>query len=215
MYVPQARIEKVRVSIREAIARAELTSGEASTLCGKLQFCLSWGAGRFGRAALSALYRQVRRRGAVMTAGLEMALHFFEAALGSLRVRAICVRAMERPPPVLLWSDATGTSPGEAPQIALVARFPGGMAAPGDPPGLPPPHPRWVHAAAAVTAELLAELEVRQQQIGQLELLAAAAAYYTLATWLREGDVLHFIDNTAAVCGIAKGLLVEMRLGTH
>ena len=48
-------------------------------------------------------------------------------------------------------------------------------------------------------------MEVRQQQIGQLELLAAAAAYYTLATWLRERDVLHFIDNTAAVCGIAKG----------
>ena len=46
---------------------------------------------------------------------------------------------------------------------------------------------------------------MRQQQIGQLELLAAAAAYYTLATWLRERDVLHFIDNTAAVCGIAKG----------
>ena len=65
--------------------------------------------------------------------------------------------------------------------------------------------PRWVHGYSIASPELLAELEARKQQIGQLELLAAAAAYFSLCTWLSNRNVLHFIDNTAAVAGIAKG----------
>ena len=206
MFVPAARIDKVRATISEAIARAELTSGAASSLCGKLQFCLSWGVGRFGRAALGALYRQAHSSDSRVRVRLEMALNFFQVALRSLRPRTVCVASFARTPPVLIWSDATGTNEGEAiPTIAFVARFPGGVGAPGDPPGLPPPHPRWVHGAWTVTRELIAELEVRKQQVGQTELLAAVAAYYTMSRALRGRDVLHFIDNTGAVCGIAKG----------
>ena len=80
-------------------------------------------------------------------------------------------------PPVLIWTDATGTSAGEVPQIAFVARFPGGVPSPGDSLGATPPHPRWVHGAWPVSAELLADLDARRQQVGQLELLAAVAAY--------------------------------------
>jgi hypothetical protein len=66
-------------------------------------------------------------------------------------------------------------------------------------------HPRWVHGYSIVSPELIAELDARKQQIGQLELLAAAASYFSLATWLSNRDVFHYIDNTAAVAGIAKG----------
>ena len=45
----------------------------------------------------------------------------------------------------------------------------------------------------------------RKQQVGQLELLAAASAYYSLSPWLHKRDVIHFIDNTAAASGMAKG----------
>ena len=55
MYVPQARIDKVREMISDAIERHELSAGMASSLCGKLQFCLAWGFGRFGRAAMGPL----------------------------------------------------------------------------------------------------------------------------------------------------------------
>ena len=34
-------------------------------------------------------------------------------------------------------------------------------------------------------------------------LLAAVAAYYSMAEWLRGRYVLHFIDNVAAACGFA------------
>ena len=82
------------------------------------------------------------------------------------------------PCPILLWSDATGTNEGEsAPQIAFVARFPGGIPAPSDPPGLTPIYPRWVHSAMVVPPHVLSELEARKQQIGQLELLAAIVGY--------------------------------------
>ena len=103
-------------------------------------------------------------------------------------------------------SDATGTNEGEGqPVIAFVARFPGGSPAPTDPPGVTMQHPRWVHGYSIVSPELIAELDARKQQIGQLELLAAAASYFSLATWLSNRDVFHYIDNTAAVAGIAKG----------
>jgi hypothetical protein len=206
MYVPQARIEKVQAMIAEAIAKGELSKGETSSLCGKLQFCLSWGVGRFGRAAMGPLYRHIRaRRPAILTV-LEMSLNFLQTALTSLRARDICVRATSRSAPVLVWSDATGTNEGEGqPVIAFVARFPGGSPAPTDPPGVTMQHPRWVHGYSIVSPELIAELDARKQQIGQLELLAAAASYFSLATWLSNRDVFHYIDNTAAVAGIAKG----------
>ena len=86
-----------------------------------------------------------------------------------------------------------------------MARFPGGTPAPGDPPGLTPVHPRWVHAAMVVPTAVMHQLEVRKQQIGQLELLAAIVAYYSMTPYLAEREVIHFIDNTAAVAGIAKG----------
>ena len=206
MYVPQARIDKVRAEIVAAIARGELSAGEASSMCGKLQFALSWCVGRFGRAALGPLYRQAHARGNRINVALEMSLHFLEHALGSLRARRICVAATGTPePPVLIWSDATGTDGNERAQVAFVARFPGGVPAPADPPGPVPEHPRWVHGALAVSDALLSELEARRQQVGQLELLAAVAAYYSMAPWLERRKVLHFIDNTAAACGIAKG----------
>ena len=206
MHVPEAKVEKVRAMVTDAIAKGELSSGETSSLCGKLQFCLSWGVGRFGRAAMGALYRHVRARRPRIQLALEMSLNFLQTALTSLRARDICVAATSRSAPILLWSDATGTNEGEStPVMAFVARFPGGTPSPSDPAGVTLMHPRWVHGYGIASPQLLTELDARKQQIGQLELLAAAAAYFSLCTWLSKRDVIHFIDNTAAVAGIAKG----------
>jgi hypothetical protein len=46
-----------------------------------------------------------------------------------------------------------------------------------------PIHPRWVHAAMVVPLDVMSELEVRKQQIGQLELLAAIA--WHISRWHR------------------------------
>ena len=41
--------------------------------------------------------------------------------------------------------------------------------------------------------------------MGQLEVLAAVAAYTSRPEQLWERDVIHFIDNIGAIFGIAKG----------
>ena len=77
--------------------------------------------------------------------------------------------------------------------------------APSDPVGSTAQHPRWVHGYLTVPEEIIKGLMRRKQQVGQLELLAAASAYYSLSPWLHKRDVIHFIDNTAAASGMAKG----------
>jgi hypothetical protein len=62
-----------------------------------------------------------------------------------------------------------------------------------------------VHGFTSVSNQVLDSLKRRKQQVGQLELLAAASSYFSLSQWIQHRDVIHFIDNTAAVSGITKG----------
>lgn len=155
---------------------------------------------------MGPLYRQAHARFIAVGAALEMSLQFFLSALTSLKARDICVKTTGYAPPILMWTDATGTNEGEGqPVIAFVARYPGGVQAPSDPVGSTAQHPRWVHGYLTVPEEIIKGLMRRKQQVGQLELLAAASAYYSLSPWLHKRDVIHFIDNTAAASGMAKG----------
>ena len=45
----------------------------------------------------------------------------------------------------------------------------------------------------------------RKRYIGQLELLAAVAVYYSVPHLLRGEAVLHYVDNTSAVAALVKG----------
>ena len=127
-----------------------------------------------------------------------MALNFLLHAVKSLSAREVCVVAANAGPPVLVWSDAMYKTAHDAPsdddvivedgQLGFVVRFPGGMRGPADSPLLPPPeHPRYVHGALACGPDVIAELEARKQQIGQLELLGAVAPYYSLDPTSRAG----------------------------
>ena len=53
--------------------------------------------------------------------------------------------------------------------------------------------------------EVVGAWEYRKQYIGQLEILYAVAPFFTVPEVFAGREVLHFIDNTAAVFGIAKG----------
>ena len=214
--VPQPRIDKIVAMLEQAISTGELHAGVARKLCGKLQFVLGWASGRFGRAALQPLYRRAEQRYTKVGLALEMALNFLLHAIKSLTAREVCINTVGAGPPVLVWSDAMyktaydkstdGDVIVEDGQLGFVVRFPGGMRGPSDAPHIPPPeHPRFVHGALACGPEVIAELEARKQQIGQLELLGAVAPYFSLAPYLKGRRVIHWIDNTAALAGIAKG----------
>ena len=63
----------------------------------------------------------------------------------------------------------------------------------------------WRYASAGVTDDIIARFRPRQQYVGQLEVLAAVAAYTSRPDQLRDRDVIHFIDNVGAYSGLGKG----------
>ena len=63
----------------------------------------------------------------------------------------------------------------------------------------------WRHTWYVVPPELMALFAPRMQYVGQLEVLAAVVPYSSRPEQLRGRDVIHFIDNTGALYGMANG----------
>ena len=66
---------------------------------------------------------------------------------------------------------------------------------------------RFVVAAREVDAREVERLHLlaRQQQVGQLEILAGVSPYESLPEVFRGAEVVHFVDNTSAIAGLVKG----------
>ena len=64
---------------------------------------------------------------------------------------------------------------------------------------------RYYFARCQCPPDVLQAFVHRKQYIGQLELLAAVAAYTTFPDILRGRRVIHWIDNTSALAGLIKG----------
>jgi hypothetical protein len=69
---------------------------------------------------------------------------------------------------------------------------------------------KWRYASAAVPQELIDKFRKRKQYVGQLEVLAAVAAFTSRPEQLRDRDVIHFIDNMGALIGMAKGYSADV-----
>jgi hypothetical protein len=63
----------------------------------------------------------------------------------------------------------------------------------------------WGHSSLIISPELLSQFDAREQYVGQLEVLAAVAAYTSRPEQFRDRDVIHYIDNTGAMNGVTKG----------
>ena len=83
--------------------------------------------------------------------------------------------------------------------ISIVAYFPRYDGMPDD------EYVEYYHGAIAVPDTFMKKFVERKQYIGQLELLAAVVAYYTLAEQLKDRKVVHMIDNQSAVAALIKG----------
>ena len=62
----------------------------------------------------------------------------------------------------------------------------------------------WLYGAADTPQRILDKFGVKKNYIGQLELLAAALAYFSLPE-LRHESVFHWIDNTSVLAALIKG----------
>ena len=76
--------------------------------------------------------------------------------------------------------------------------------------GASTPVGEWRYAAYSPAAAEYAHWRERSQYVGQLELLAAVAVYYSLAAELRGREVIHFIDNAGAMACLVKGSSAEL-----
>ena len=72
------------------------------------------------------------------------------------------------------------------------------------PPPLCMPKGRWLHSHLHVPASFMRAFVARKQYICQLELLGAVAVYYSPPQVFAGRQVIHFIDNAAALAGLAK-----------
>ena len=208
------RLEKILAMMAAILAAGCIAQGQAARLRGHLQFLSSTllFGGRLARGAISAASRARRSRRPVPIpeGGVAWrAFTFLSLILRRLPARAIDLArlaAATTAPPVIIWSDAMWEA-GRA--------DPGGI---GFVIFVPPGHPsladtgysrkgRYLFGERTITwADVSAlGLKERKQQVGQLELLAGVVPYLSARDIVRGCDVIHYVDNTSAVYGLASG----------
>ena len=197
--VTAERQGRLRESIAGILAGGALSAGEASKLAGRLAFATSWAAGKFGRAVLQPLFaRAAATDGGTSLGefGVREALTFFESALEEGLPPRVYDLNPEAAASVQVWTDAMWEPSQEEPaRVAFVVRFPAeGVSG----------EPRWVFGARNTPECLMRRFVRRKNYIGQLELLAAVAVYYSVPE-LRGRRVLHWIDNTGVIAALTKG----------
>ena len=203
--VTKRRVDSILTRIEETLADGRLPHAAAASLCGKLQFTLSWAFGRLGRACMQPLFNHA---GGDLSPGLIAALSFLRQVLPTLPPHHVDLTA-SRDLPTLVWSDGASEGDGEINTIGFLVATPR--------PGAQRPQGRaataaeleanytFRHGAAPVAPALMRVLLRRRQQIGQVELVGAVAPYLSLPAELAGRRVIHFIDNTSALAALAKG----------
>ena len=203
--VDEAKQQVTLGMVREALAARQLAPGAAAKMAGRLAFSCAWAACRVGRAAMQPLYRRASDPPWTHKQALDEAvlasLAFFEGLMG--RERGLPPRQYylgdRRRPVVKIWTDASaGEVAGELGRLGFVVCFPAERVR-----GEWVPE-RWVHSSAPVQPEFIERFTARKTYIGQYELAAAVAVYYTLPE-LAGRTCIHWVDNTSALAALAKG----------
>ena len=206
--VPE-RIERILRDFRAAFERGVLTSGEAASLRGRLQFCLTAAYGCVGRAAtLPLVQRQYRDTTDEFVDGspLHHCLLFFEALLPRLPPLVVPL-SFDSTPPLLVYTDAAfwlrRSGGGGSCEADRHSRLRGGLGVVVFDPAdgtyrFAMDQPDW--------AELLSFWSPdHKTYIAQLEVLAAISAYFTYPELFVGRRVQHFIDNTVALSALVHG----------
>ena len=204
MFVAAARIADLRAEITRTVHSAEIRGMGAAKLVGRLMFTLSWAAGSFGKAVLQPLFAVSQRTDTLRLGGaVLLALLFFVQAFEPGRLQPRVYHASRRATrrPVLIWTDAMyaeDASNGGS-QAGFMAFLPDESGEEG--------RGRWIHGSAVISQEFISRFLIpAKTYIGQLELLAAVAVYYSIdPSDLRDRKVIHWIDNTGALAAMVKG----------
>ena len=205
MSVTQKRLDSITTRIAEILHDRRLPGAAAASLCGKLQFILSWAFGRLGRACMQPLFQH---EGPELSSGLVASLTFLAEVLPHLPPHRVEL-VPRKVPPILVWSDGASEGEGTLNSIGFLVAVP-------RPGATRPAAGGWTaealasaydfhHGAAAVDSDLMRRLLRRSQQIGQVELVGAIAPYLSLPQLFAGQRVIHWIDNTSALAALSKG----------
>ena len=191
----------IMVAAMDMLASGSSAHAELDGLVGKLEYTSSTGASaRFGRAALAVLRAWCdAHRGAgvhVLSDEALLALRFFVFILPLVRPRVFRLVGRQRRP-IIVYTDARYSPWAAEPAELGVAIY--------DPEDDETGCAQWRHSSLVVTPAIMALLAKREQYVGQLEVMAGVAAFTSRPEQFRSRDVIHFIDNTGALFGLAKG----------
>ena len=177
--------------IERHVAAGSLHPPEAASLEGKLGFCILSQFGRVGRAALAVLRVRARERGAKeITPIISKALHFFHDLLRDFPAFSTPAYPIQTKP-VLVWTDAMFEKGGkrlDGPERGCTAAIGAIVWCPRD--------RVYYHSSLTVSRSTLEALfAIKDQYIGQLEMMAVMSVYASLPRVFRNALVLHFVDN--------------------
>ena len=200
LYVDKERAARIATTMLDARAAGHMSQRGAERLNGKLTFALSYVAYRVGRGVMQPLIRWAAKhqRPGQPTSwqAVDKALAFLITLIRLLPPRIFRLRGAAPRPCVKVWTDAAWEPMSEMPAtIGIVVYLPPEAGRRG----------RYLYSSMVVPDEYMQQFQVRRQYIGQLELLAAVAAYTTFHAELRDRRVIHWIDNTSALAGLIRG----------
>lgn len=178
--------------IDAVVAKGSLTSAEASSLYGKLRFCLCPVFGRIGVAPLSVLRsHQHDCSPSVLDTQLLDCLASLRLVVQLLPPFRIPVQPDSRPP-VVIFSDASWEADGSWLGFVVIHPELGGF---------------WASAATPPWLLHIFELHrARKTYIGQLEAVAALTVYLSFPSDFFRGRLLsHYLDNQGALYSFIKG----------
>lgn len=195
--VSDDRRASVRRLVAEALQSGELTAAAASSLRGKARFCLCPVFGRVGLAAVHLLGRRQREPDCVaIDDALAEVLRFLDVVVAKLPAFQVRFKRERLLPAVVVLTDASWETNHSWLGFLVVCPLHGAYWA-------GTPTPEWL-------LELLRSHKTAGTYIGQLELAAAAAPYFSLPSELwRDRAVMHYIDNQGACYSLIHGRSVQ------
>jgi len=191
--VSRSRRDSVRSIITDALASGTLSPAAASSLRGKARFCLCPVFGRVGLAAVHLLGRRQSSDGvAEIDEALREVLLFLDVVVDKLPDFEVRFRRTNVLPSVVVLSDASWETNHSWLGFLVLCPLRGAVWAGS-------PTPAWL-------LSLLKRHKAAGTYIGQLELAAAAAPYFSLpCSWWRQRCVMHYIDNQGACYSLIHG----------
>jgi hypothetical protein len=187
--ISKTRKEKIMAILYGVLDAGSLTAAQASSLRGKLYFCMLTAFNKVGRAPLRSFTERQYSRDTYLSSEVRDSLYFFLHLIPNMLPKTVDLLSLARTT-LIIWSDAMFEAKRGA--IGFVA--------------FDPDTERYYYSAYRVPQWVYRFFRVLKTYIGQLEILAVLFSYLTLPRQLvANRPVLHYIDNTSSMAGAIKG----------